>query len=662
MLGKNVGFACHIFGRELCRNRSGTAFFGAWFRLRTFLYLGSITMKKALWLAFFLIIVCCFIFSACDNVDSPDDKDISINDNTSPAPEEEPIDISSFQGNPEIDIFIDIEETSQKSSYSYYNCIAAIKNNTGKTISELKLYVVECYDNQSPIESGAYTERLKAVNIDTDKLNRYQWSFSAKNPTNFVAYLAYIKYEDGTTWGNEEINHKAVITKNFEIDVCLYNDSTATTQQKFIVSYTTGIISNSHVGNNWSYAVKVDDVIITSNSIILTDVAENRGPRLTLYAQENDSNPETGKGKMNFPALKIGESMSLSQGVEVVENGGRYIGHKAVMGFYVTITRVELDYDGVNNGLNDDTNSSTTNNIAELTSVVEQLCFEYNRDFAYYNSYINATVNSATSITVEQTILDKIAPDDVGVVGWLEEGLIAFFEEGFESAEFPQKIGISVNSTYEIDEALGLLSAEYIDIYELQVLSGNDYLWFGSMASSYANYNLGIGNLVYGFYTSGIVSTELLFIYDMPENFAQEYNNEGVYSGIHFCIVEDMWCFNPQDLISVGLLNADGSFNEKFEPQAFDESKAKKEWESDWISASQLNSIYDYSWTWMGESAYLSNYYLNAKYTITGTPASSFGNDVVHSCSCNGFTVRIKYLNGDYWFFYDDLLQVGIVT
>ena len=28
-VGKNVGFACHIFGRELCRNRSETAFFGA---------------------------------------------------------------------------------------------------------------------------------------------------------------------------------------------------------------------------------------------------------------------------------------------------------------------------------------------------------------------------------------------------------------------------------------------------------------------------------------------------------------------------------------------------------------------------------------------------------------------------------------------------------
>ena len=215
-------------------------------------------------------------------------------------------------------------------------------------------------------------------------------------------------------------------------------------------------------------------------------------------------------------------------------------------------------------------------------------------------------------------------------------------------------------TTNNIDKEL--LSAEYIDMYELQELSGNDSLWFGTMASSYENYYSGKGNLVYGFYTSGIVSEELLFIYDMPEEFAQEYNNEGTYNGIRFCIVQGMWCFNPQDLISVGLLNADGSFNEEFESQTFDESKAKKERESDWISDSQLESIYDYSWTWMGETAYLSNYYLNTKYTITGTPASSFGNDVVHSCSCNGFTVRIKYLNGDYLFFYYDLVKAGIVN
>ena len=44
--GKNVGFAFHIFGRELCRNRSETAFFGAQFRLRTFLILRGKKMEK----------------------------------------------------------------------------------------------------------------------------------------------------------------------------------------------------------------------------------------------------------------------------------------------------------------------------------------------------------------------------------------------------------------------------------------------------------------------------------------------------------------------------------------------------------------------------------------------------------------------------------------
>lgn len=311
----------------------------------------------------------------------------------------------------------------------------------------------------------------------------------------------------------------------------------------------------------------------------------------------------------------------------------------------------------------DNAGNSQLNNLGNLQTVVEELCFEYNRDFAYYNSYISAIVNSTTSITIEQTIRDKIAPDDEGVVEWLEEGLVAFFEEGFENAEFPQEIEIIVNSTYEIEKdwRSQLLSAEYIDMYELQELSGNDSLWFGTMASSYENYYSGIGNLVYGFYTSGIVSEELLFIYDMPEDFAQEYNNEGTYNGIRFCIDQDMWCFNPQDLIRVGLLNADGSFNEEFQAQIFDETKAKKEWASDWISDSQLKSIYDYSWIWTGETAYLYNYYLNAKHTITGTPANRFGNDIVYSCSCNGFTIRIKYFNGDYLFFYDDLARAGII-
>ena len=245
--------------------------------------------------------------------------------------------------------------------------------------------------------------------------------------------------------------------------------------------------------------------------------------------------------------------------------------------------------DNANGG---NTGHSQSNNISELQSVVEQLCLAYN---TYYNSYINAVVNSATSITVEQTITNEIASDDEWVVAWLEEGLIAFFEKGFESADFPQEIEIIVNSTYAIDRRSQLLSAEYVDMYELQELSGNESLWFGTMPSSYEKYRLGFGKLVYGFYISGVDSQkELLFIYDMPEEFAQKYNNEGTYNGIRFRIDKDMWCFNPQDLIAVGLLKLDGTFNEEFEPQLFDESKAEKEWESDWIPAFQ------YGDPWLG--------------------------------------------------------------
>ena len=138
--------------------------------------------------------------------------------------------------------------------------------------------------------------------------------------------------------------------------------------------------------------------------------------------------------------------------------GGDNIGDDNVGGDNIDEDNTGDDNTGNNNADGGNISINLSNNINDLQSVVEQLCSEYNRDFAYYNSYINATVNSATSISVEQTIMDKIASDDEGVVEWLEEGLIAFFEEGIESAEFPQKIEIIVSSIYEIDESSALLN------------------------------------------------------------------------------------------------------------------------------------------------------------------------------------------------------------
>ena len=64
--GKNVGFACHILERcELCRNRSETAFFGAWFWLRTFLYPWRYDMRKILIAILVLLTLLCFV--ACND-------------------------------------------------------------------------------------------------------------------------------------------------------------------------------------------------------------------------------------------------------------------------------------------------------------------------------------------------------------------------------------------------------------------------------------------------------------------------------------------------------------------------------------------------------------------------------------------------------------------
>ena len=46
---------------------SEAAFFGAWFRLRTFFDLEEQTMKKSLWLVLALMLACVLALSACDN-------------------------------------------------------------------------------------------------------------------------------------------------------------------------------------------------------------------------------------------------------------------------------------------------------------------------------------------------------------------------------------------------------------------------------------------------------------------------------------------------------------------------------------------------------------------------------------------------------------------
>ena len=84
----------------------------------------------------FLIIcfVCVFCIISCDTRNNP-----NITSSTS----EKPVDMSSFQGTPNIEATVDIEERAQS---SYCDCIVSIKNNTGKSIEKITLYLVKCFD------------------------------------------------------------------------------------------------------------------------------------------------------------------------------------------------------------------------------------------------------------------------------------------------------------------------------------------------------------------------------------------------------------------------------------------------------------------------------------------------------------------------------------
>lgn len=144
----------------------------------------------------------------------------------------------------------------------------------------------------------------------------------------------------------------------------------------------------------------------------------------------------------------------------------------------------------------------------------------------------------------------------------------------------------------------------------------------------------------------------------MPESFALEENAEGTYSGIRFKRENGQWFFNPQDLISKGLLNKDGSLNEDYTPDEFSPEEAKKEWENEWITSDQLESIYKYDSYFMGGEVWIWND--DERYVLEGMPEKKLEKGVVYDCSYNGYSIRVMY-DGDLLFDYGDLADAGII-
>ena len=300
-------------------------------------------------------------------------------------------------------------------------------------------------------------------------------------------------------------------------------------------------------------------------------------------------------------------------------------------------------------------------------------CYRFFSDTTFFQSYYSSFSNATLSVNWFENTFGKVYDDWFAYMAFESTNTGKLVERYLE-----KQAGISYHTPlgglfpemhydlFDFEEAWTEqeLGADWISEYDLRELSGESDLSFGTMVSSMTNWSLGVGNLVYGFYMQGFGSEELMFIYDMPQEFAESESNEGTFSNIRFKKQNGEWYFNPTDLISVGLLNADGTFNENFEPKEYDYDMAKKEYENEWITARELEEIYDLSSHWFdGEVWIFRNAYdeeNDVKHVITGAPESQMEKDKIYNGKYKSKTIRFKYDSG-LLFNYDDLCSAGII-
>ena len=113
---------------------------------------------KILYFAF-IFLLCLFCVCGCDT-DSTANTPTSSDDDKK---QEETVDLSMFNGNPDVEITVDIEKEEKS---SLIELIAISKNASNKKISKLILYHVKCYGNDTAIQSSSHTDKLVITDID----------------------------------------------------------------------------------------------------------------------------------------------------------------------------------------------------------------------------------------------------------------------------------------------------------------------------------------------------------------------------------------------------------------------------------------------------------------------------------------------------------------
>ena len=291
-------------------------------------------MKRLLVIVLILAMVILITSCGGGNVSAPTQE-------PSEVPTEETIlDLSAFEGECPVTVKADIEKEAD--SWLLDVNIKAT-NNSDKHITQLMLYFVKCYDDDSAIESWEYCDRLKFENIATGETKDSRWVLGTtdEGAREYLLYVAYVLYDDGSSWGEEKINHESVVTVGVKADIYLYGSGvvTATTDKQYIITYSACLISNSSVGDSWTYGMKSGEAMINSGAEITVGVGEARGPILTICATESDTEKDDYAQKdIHFGHLAVGQSETRTEQLIVTEDEGRYIGHKACIEFTITIT------------------------------------------------------------------------------------------------------------------------------------------------------------------------------------------------------------------------------------------------------------------------------------------------------------------------------------
>ncbi len=295
------------------------------------------------------VIMISSIISDSENHDNPDNSNTSEQNETTSSIQEEVtpppiIDLTAFEGESGVSATVDIEKESD-SHLIDVNILAT--NGSQKDIAKLTLYLVKCYNYEGPLQNWQYCDRLKFENIPAGDTQHSRWVLgtTTTGAYEYRVYVAYVLFTDGTEWGTEEVDHASVVTRAEEVDVCYYEDGivigTNTIEKKYTVTYSARVVKNSHVGDSWSYGMKYGETTFSSGQQITVLVASDRGPKLTIYAQESDAQKDDfGQKDIVFSDIAIGETETITEQVMVTENEGRYIGFDAYVQFTVSIKRI----------------------------------------------------------------------------------------------------------------------------------------------------------------------------------------------------------------------------------------------------------------------------------------------------------------------------------